>query len=123
MVFQLYHFPYSDSEWRKISHQDKQRLGLTFNNDGEFYMNFNRDFIKYFGEVEIVHKTPEKMLQEQKSSTKYDVMYFQGEWTSQTAGGCGNDTIGRNLSCSEGRTYFLFFIKFCEESTICLHFF
>jgi len=83
----------NDSEWRKISHQDKQRLGLTFNNDGEFYMNFNRDFIKYFGEVEIVHKTPEKMLQEQKSSTKYDVMYFQGEWTSQTAGGCGNDTI------------------------------
>ena len=57
-------------------------------------MNFNRDFIKYFGEVEIVHKTPGRMLQEQKSSTKYDVMYFQGEWTSQTAGGCGNDTIG-----------------------------
>ena len=89
-------------------------------------MNFNRDFIKYFGEVEIVHKTPEKMLQEkkstrQKSSTKYDVMYFQGAWTSQTAGGCGNDTIGRNFTCSEGRTYFLIFSKFCEESTICLH--
>ena len=60
-------------------------------------MNFNRDFVKYFGEVEIVHKTPEKMLQEQKSSTKYDVMYFQGAWTSQTAGGCGNDTIGISI--------------------------
>ena len=93
----MYHFPYSDSEWRKISHQDKQRLGLTFKNDGEFYMNFNRDFVKYFGEVEIVHKTPEKMLNEQKSSTKYDVMYFQGAWTSQTAGGCGNDTIGISI--------------------------
>ena len=58
-------------------------------------MNFNRDFIKYFGEVEIVHQTPEKMLQEQKSSTKYEVMYFQGAWTSQTAGGCGNDSIGK----------------------------
>ena len=58
-------------------------------------MNFNRDFIKYFGEVEIVHLTPEKMLEEQKSSTKYEVMYFQGAWTSQTAGGCGNDSIGK----------------------------
>ena len=58
-------------------------------------MNFNRDFIKYFGEVEIVHLTLEKMLEEQKSSTKYEVMYFQGAWTSQTAGGCGNDSIGK----------------------------
>ena len=58
-------------------------------------MNFNRDFIKYFGEVEIVHLTPEKMLEEQKSSTKYEVMYFQGAWTSQTAGGCGNASIGK----------------------------
>ena len=91
----IIYFLFSDSEWRKISSHDKQRLGLIFKNDGEFYMNFNRDFIKYFGEVEIVHKTPEKMLQEQKSSTKYEVMYFQGAWTSQTAGGCGNDSIGK----------------------------
>ena len=90
-----YYIYHSDKEWKNISSHDKQRLGLTFNNDGEFYMNFNRDFIKYFGEVEIVHKTPGKMLQEQKSSKKYDVMYFQGVWTSQTAGGCGNDTIGK----------------------------
>ena len=80
--------------WRKISNQDKERLGLTFNDDGEFYMNFNRDFIKYFGEVEIVHKTPGKMMADQGSEIKYEVMYFQGAWDTNTAGGCGNDSIG-----------------------------
>merc|ERR1711936_1241278 len=35
-----------DSEWRKISQYQKNQLGLTFDDDGEFYMNFNRDFIK-----------------------------------------------------------------------------
>ena len=88
-------------------------------------MNFEKDFIKYFGEVEIVHKTPEKMLQEQKSSTKYDVMYFQGAWTSQTAGGCGNDSIGKRLYI----IYILFlltyiilsFSKLCEKPTVYVH--
>ena len=43
---------------------------MTFDDDGEFYMNFNRDFLKYFGEVEIVHKTPAKMLEEQSDNIK-----------------------------------------------------
>jgi len=84
-----------DSQWRKISQHQKNQLGLTFDDDGEFYMNFNRDFLKYFGEVEIVHKTPAKMLEEQNSNIKYEVFHFRGEWSNRrgTAGGCGNDTI------------------------------
>jgi len=56
-------------------------------------MNFNLDFLKYFGEVEIVHKTPASMLEQQSSSRKYEVIYFQGAWRGESAGGCGNDTI------------------------------
>lgn len=85
---------YSDAEWRKITDSQRRALGLTFDNDGEFYMNFNRDFLRYFGEVEIVHKTPGKMMADQGSEIKYEVMYFQGAWDGNTAGGCGNDSIG-----------------------------
>ena len=56
-------------------------------------MNFNRDFLRYFGEVEIVHKTPAQMLTEQTSERRYEVMYFTGTWRGETAGGCGNDSI------------------------------
>lgn len=82
-----------DSEWRNIKDSVKQELGLTFDDDGEFYMNFNLDFLKYFGEVEIVHKTPASMLEQQSSNRKYEVIYFQGAWRGDSAGGCGNDTI------------------------------
>jgi len=82
-----------DHEWRKLSDSQKASLGLTFRNDGEFYMNFNRDFLRYFGEVEIVHKTPAQMLTEQTSERRYEVMYFTGAWRGETAGGCGNDSI------------------------------
>ena len=88
----------SDEEWRKISSDQKRRLGLTFDNDGEFYMNFNRDFLRYFGEVEIVHKTPGAMVRDQQSDLRYEVMYFPGEWRGDTAGGCGNDSIGETLN-------------------------
>jgi len=82
-----------DHEWRKLSDSQKASLGLTFRNDGEFYMNFNRDFLRYFGEIEIVHKTPAQMLTEQTSERRYEVMYFTGAWRGETAGGCGNDSI------------------------------
>eukprot|EP00090_Calanus_glacialis_P041785 TRINITY_DN7431_c0_g1_i4.p1 TRINITY_DN7431_c0_g1~~TRINITY_DN7431_c0_g1_i4.p1 ORF type:complete len:838 (-),score=200.72 TRINITY_DN7431_c0_g1_i4:225-2738(-) len=82
-----------DAEWRNLNDSVKKELGLTFDDDGEFYMNFNLDFLKYFGEVEIVHKTPASMMEQQSSSRKYEVIYFQGAWRGETAGGCGNDTI------------------------------
>ena len=85
---------YSDGEWRRIPESQRRELGLTFEHDGEFYMDFN-DFHQYFGSVEIVHKTPGKMMADQGSEIKYEVMYFQGAWDSNTAGGCGNDSIGK----------------------------
>ena len=82
-----------DREWRNLSSSVKESLGLTFDNDGEFYMSFNRDFLKYFGEVEIVHLTPTSMVEDQRSKVKYEVFYFHGEWRGRSAGGCGNDHV------------------------------
>ena len=61
-------------------------------------MKFNRDFLRYFGKVEIVHKTPAKMLEEQSSNINYEVYNFRGEWSNRrgTAGGCRHDSITRN---------------------------
>ena len=71
-------------------------LGLEKADDGEFYMNFSVDFLKYFGEVEIVHRNPGDMTTD--SRNQYDVMYFIGAWRREanTAAGCGNDGIGKN---------------------------
>ncbi len=71
--------------------KDKRReLGLTFEDDGEFYMSF-RDFMKYFRELEICHLSPDSI--DQKDSHKrFEVFHFYGSWQNgSTAGGCGND--------------------------------
>ena len=82
-----------------MSSSEKNKLGLVKADDGEFYMNFAQDFLKYFGEVEIVHKNPGDMIQDNRH--KYEVMYFSGSWRGDTAGGCGNDSISKNniLNC------------------------
>ena len=37
---------YSDRFWNQIDRKTREKLDLQFNQDGEFYMNFNRDFMK-----------------------------------------------------------------------------
>merc|ERR1719431_1360782 len=61
-----------DREWKNLSSSVKLELGLTFDNDGEFYMNFNRDFLTFFGDVEVVHLTPTSMVEDQKAAVKYE---------------------------------------------------
>lgn len=81
-----------DSYWNSLPSYIKRDLGLTFDSDGEFYMCFNRDFLKFFGELEIVHLCPGSMLrQSTQDQMKHEVFYFHGEWTGESAAGCGND--------------------------------
>ena len=46
-----------DRNWQMIPKHRQTQLGLTFEDDGEFYMSF-RDFLLYLGELEICHLTP-----------------------------------------------------------------
>ena len=85
----------SHINWKAISSDDQKKLQLTKDSDGEFYMSFNRDFLRYFGELELVHLTPGRMAEED-SSKKWDVFPFRGMWKGETAGGCGNDAISKN---------------------------
>ena len=79
-----------DKHWQMIPKHRQHDLGLNFDDDGEFYMSF-RDFLRYFGELEICHLTPDS-LEDDNSRKNFEVFHFYGEWKfGSTSGGCGND--------------------------------
>ncbi|XP_031635619.1 calpain-B-like [Contarinia nasturtii] len=86
--------PWSDSspEWRYIPDHEKERIGLTFDHDGEFWMSF-QDWMKYFDRVEICNLSPDSLTEEQISGGKkrWEMSVFEGAWVQgATAGGCRN---------------------------------
>lgn len=86
--------PWSDKsqEWRFIPQHEKERIGLTFDHDGEFWMSF-QDWMKYFDRVEICNLCPTSLTEDQISGRKkrWDMSVFEGEWIQgATAGGCRN---------------------------------
>ncbi|XP_047999761.1 calpain-B isoform X7 [Leguminivora glycinivorella] len=87
--------PWSDKspEWRYIPESEKQELGLTFDDDGEFWMSF-KDFCTHFSRVEICNLNPDSMDPEEcpeGCTKKWEMSVFEGEWVrGVTAGGCRN---------------------------------
>lgn len=95
--------PWSDKspEWRFIPESEKEELGLTFDDDGEFWMSF-KDFVNHFSRVEICNLNPDSLDPEEcpeGCTKKWEMSVFEGEWVrGVTAGGCRNylDTFWRN---------------------------
>ncbi|XP_063390342.1 calpain-B-like [Cydia fagiglandana] len=87
--------PWSDKspEWRYIPESEKQELGLTFDDDGEFWMSF-KDFCTHFSRVEICNLNPDSLDPEEcpeGCTKKWEMSVFEGEWVrGVTAGGCRN---------------------------------
>ena len=82
-----------EDRWRRISEADKKQLKIVKKNDGEFFMAFG-DFLRYFGELEVVHVRPDSMVVDGMRTKRWDVFHFSSKWEGETAGGCGNDSIG-----------------------------
>ena len=80
-----------EKRWSMVGKEDKH-LHVA-KNDGEFFMEF-RDFVRYFGEMEVVHVRPDSMVVEGGKTKRWDVFHFANKWEGETAGGCGNDSIG-----------------------------
>jgi hypothetical protein len=81
--------------WNIVPNCVKERIGLTFENDGEFYMNFNLDFLKYFGEIEVVHVNPTNIECTLRDWTKtFDVFHLFGKWEDETAKGGVDGSLG-----------------------------
>ncbi|XP_050700585.1 calpain-A-like isoform X1 [Eriocheir sinensis] len=93
-------------EWNAVPPGERQRLGLTFNDDGEFWMNF-QDFINNFTTVEICDVSPEFYAGEENGNggvpedveRGWRVTMYEGAWVANhSAGGCRNyiNTFARN---------------------------
>ncbi|XP_067007649.2 calpain-A isoform X3 [Anabrus simplex] len=93
--------PWSDKspEWRFIPDHEKEEIGLTFDDDGEFWMSF-KDFEKHFSRLEICNLNPDSLEEEMLGDKKrWEMSMFEGEWVrGVTAGGCRNyvDTFSHN---------------------------
>ena len=82
----------------------RNELGLTFEDDGEFYMSF-RDFLKYFGELEICHLSPDSV-DVGDNRKKFEVFQFNGDWRAGlSSGGCGNAGNGTYIVCIRAGTH------------------
>jgi calpain, invertebrate len=84
-------------EWNLIPDHIKQEIELVFENDGEFWMTYEH-FIKHFDRLEICNLSPDS-LTEIEEKKKWNVKFFEGEWTvGVSAGGSRNhiDTYHRN---------------------------
>ncbi|KAJ8920010.1 hypothetical protein NQ315_006541 [Exocentrus adspersus] len=69
-------------EWRFISESEKEELGLTFDNDGEFWMSF-KDFQHNFSRVEICNLNPDSLTEDELMEghkKKWEMSVFEGEW-------------------------------------------
>lgn len=83
-------------EWNYIPEEEKENLGINFEDDGEFWMSY-KDFIKQFDQLEITNLSPDAL--DSNNAFKWEVANFSGAWTAgDTAGGCRNniDTFGNN---------------------------
>ena len=94
--------------WENVCDDIKREIGLTFENDGEFYMNFNRDFLNYFGEVEVVHINPTNTECSLRDSLKsFDVFHMFGEWKDEAAEGAAGRSLGSTFNNNKERIGFL----------------
>ncbi|PNF13748.1 hypothetical protein B7P43_G14091 [Cryptotermes secundus] len=87
--------PWSDKspEWRVIPDKEKEEIGLTFDEDGEFWMSY-KDFQKHFSRLEICNLNPDSLTEEEllrSHKRKWEMSMFECEWVrGVTAGGCRN---------------------------------
>ncbi|PNF15199.1 Calpain-B [Cryptotermes secundus] len=87
--------PWSDKspEWRFIPDEEKEEIGLTFDEDGEFWMSY-KDFQKHFSRLEICNLNPDSLTEEEllrSHKRKWEMSMFECEWVrGVTAGGCRN---------------------------------
>ena len=82
--------------WTFVSEEEKERIGLNFEHDGEFYMS-QQDFMTNFDAVEICNLSPD--IEGISSIRSWNVQHLEGSWIEDcTAGGCRNylDTFAMN---------------------------
>lgn len=90
----------SSAEWKYIPDGEKRNLGITCDDDGEFWMSFE-DWKNQFEKLEICNLGPDSLDEEDASNgqIRWESTAEKGEWIPRVnAGGCRNflDTFATN---------------------------
>lgn len=76
-------------EWQHLDNYHKQQMGLVFDSDGEFWMEFD-DWRANFTRVELCNLSPDDL--GDNAERAWHAQMFEGAWIrGQTAGGCRNN--------------------------------
>ena len=69
--------------FRLVLQDEKRRLGIVFDTDGEFYIS-QKDFLRYFDHLEICNLTPDTLDEEQIETGKqrWHESTFNGSWVA-----------------------------------------
>ncbi|KAK3082918.1 hypothetical protein FSP39_009044 [Pinctada imbricata] len=73
-------------EWQQVSSSEKKDMGLTFDEDGDFWMTYE-DFLCYFTSMDICHMLNTSFISLSKSYREGKAL---GEWKRGKCGGCSN---------------------------------
>ncbi|XP_022710373.1 calpain-A-like isoform X2 [Varroa jacobsoni] len=80
-------------EWSLVDEEERERVGLKFDADGEFWMSM-KDFERNFHYLELCNLGPDALTEEMltdSSTKKWEVAVYEGSWVAgATAGGCRN---------------------------------
>lgn len=78
-------------EWSMISNDVRMQVGLTIDDDGEFWMSY-QDFVSNFEKLEICHLGPQSLSGEGTvTGRKWEMCVENGGWKPRvSAGGCRN---------------------------------
>ena len=87
--------------WTFVPEEEKERIGLKFEHEGEFYMS-QMDFMTHFEFVEICNMGPEI-----EGVSSWSVSHGDGSWIKGfNAGGCRND-LDSFVTNSQVKTLYL----------------
>ena len=83
-------------EWGYVPDEEKESLGINFDDDGEFWMSY-KDWRRHFDQCEITNLSPDALGDD--NPFKWEVTTYTGSWEpGVSAGGCRNfiDTFASN---------------------------
>lgn len=73
--------------WKNIPEKDKKEMGLTFENDGEFWMTYE-DFLKNMDTLEMCNLCPDSLGETHgKCNKKWSTEEFEGSWVKGVSAG------------------------------------
>lgn len=76
------------NEWKLLSEAEKKEIGLSYDDDGEFWMSFS-DFCGNFTKVEVCMLSPDSAGDSDRK--RWEMQINQGTWQAHvSAGGCRN---------------------------------